>query len=94
MFDHVIMIKSYKEHIEEQSEKLIQFFEEETKFDDPLKLIGWRYGEKDREFESLRKENNGLKIHTRKIEEELANLRFSLNNTQNIGDDSRLQHIP
>jgi hypothetical protein len=40
--------------------------------------MGWRYVEKDREFDQLQKENSSLKMTNLRISEELASFRKSV----------------
>ena len=76
------MIKSKKEHIEKQTEELFGYFTEDYRYQDPMMLVGRRYKDKEKEFQTTKKENQELKMRTRNLAEELSFLKNSLKDGQ------------
>jgi hypothetical protein len=76
--DVSILLKSKKEHFEKETDKLLSYFGEEFKFQDPLCLIGQRFKDKEVEFVTMRRENEELLIKTRNLTDEINKLKCSL----------------
>jgi hypothetical protein len=76
--DASILLKSKKEHFEKETDKLLSYFGEEFKFQDPLCLIGQRFKDKEAEFATMRRENEELLIKTRNLTDEISKLKCSL----------------
>jgi hypothetical protein len=85
-----LLLRSTKEHLENQTEKLINYFGEEIKHMDPLTLVGKRYKDKQAEYDTVCREKDELLIKTKHLNDELQKLRASLNDSGIRPEDLRL----
>ena len=69
---------SAAEHYHNETNKLLDYFGKEYAIPDPLMLMGQRFKDKEKEFASLRKENNELKLEARNLNEQLSKYKLSM----------------
>ena len=72
------LFHSAAEHYHSETNKLLDYFGKEYAIPDPLQLMGQRFKDKEKEFASLRKENNDLKVEARNLYEQIDRLKLSL----------------